>query len=246
METKKLNRKLVYLMSSFFIAMAPGFAKAATAANAGAEAILKSRRSSFSSNNTGLEASAGCNCSTDTAGFSTTTTSKAITPLSDRRTSAAPSSSGLSTLIFTGLAVTNYMKTKAADAAAATRSTATAIGRTIMPNCEHPVLEESGKASYYGPGVGPRTATGARFNRQGMTAAHPDRDMLGKKVVLRDATTGKTVAAEINDLCPGCKPRTNGKIIDLSEGLFRRFASTSQGIIKKFEIWVCKDKKPVS
>lgn len=224
METLKLNRSFAYSVLSVLLVLLPIAPKALAAGSA----TMKPRVSSYTSTSQ-TEAMAGCNCSIDSESFSDNG--------SGRQSVSIQGPSGLGLLLFTSSLVTGYVKTKAAAAAQTTRSTASAVGRAIMPGCK---LEESGKASYYGPGVGPRTATGERFNRQGMTAAHPDRDMLGKKVVLRDADTGKTQSAEINDLCPGCKPHRNGRIIDLSEGLFRRFASTSKGVIKNFQIWVCK------
>lgn len=81
-----------------------------------------------------------------------------------------------------------------------------------------------GKASYYHDSLhGRRTASGERYNRSAMTAAHK-RLPLGSKVRVTNVKTGKSIKVKINDRGPFVK----GRIIDLS-----RKAATKLGIIKK-------------
>ena len=71
----------------------------------------------------------------------------------------------------------------------------------------------AGKASYYGSESGARTASGARYNPMGMTAAHRSLPF-GTKVRVKSASTGRSVVVTIVDRGPFIK----GRIIDLSKG----------------------------
>lgn len=81
----------------------------------------------------------------------------------------------------------------------------------------------SGKASYYWQGQ--RTASGARFNPDGMTAAHRTLPF-GTKVRVTNRVNGKSVVVTINDR----GPFIGGRIIDLSRGAARAISMTGMGV----------------
>lgn len=86
-----------------------------------------------------------------------------------------------------------------------------------------------GKASWYGRELaGRRTASGERFKPSGLTAASWHHG-LGQRVTVRNQKNGRSVTVRVNDRGPA---RWTGRIIDLSEGAFRKLADTRQGIIK--------------
>jgi rare lipoprotein A len=70
-----------------------------------------------------------------------------------------------------------------------------------------------GQASFYGRGLqGRRTASGERFDRKALTAAHPTLPF-GTLVQVENLLTGRKVVVRINDRGPFAR----GRIIDLSE-----------------------------
>ena len=70
-----------------------------------------------------------------------------------------------------------------------------------------------GQASLYGRGLhGRRTASGERFDRKALTAAHPSLPF-GTLVRVENLITGRSVVVRINDRGPFVR----GRIIDLSE-----------------------------
>lgn len=74
-------------------------------------------------------------------------------------------------------------------------------------------FEQSGTASWYGPGFhGRRTASGERFDQNERTAAHRTLP-LGSEVTVTNEATGQSVDVEINDRGPYSK----GRVIDLSK-----------------------------
>lgn len=78
---------------------------------------------------------------------------------------------------------------------------------------EPPAFEQTGKASWYGPGFhGRKTASGARFNQYALTAAHRTLP-LGTEVKVTNLETGRTIMVRINDR----GPYVDGRIIDLSK-----------------------------
>lgn len=86
-----------------------------------------------------------------------------------------------------------------------------------------------GQASYYGRELaGRRTANGERFKPSGLTAASWHHGF-GQRVTVINQKNGRTVTVRINDRGPA---GWTGRIIDLSEGAFRKLADTRQGIIK--------------
>lgn len=84
---------------------------------------------------------------------------------------------------------------------------------------------QTGLASYYGPGVGDKTATGERFDPSGMTAAHRTLPF-GTRVKVTRVDTGDSVVVRINDRGP-FKP---GRVIDLSEGAAKTLRMTDVGL----------------
>ncbi len=74
-------------------------------------------------------------------------------------------------------------------------------------------LVARGQASFYGRGLqGRRTASGERFDRKALTAAHPTLPF-GTLVQVESLVTGRSVVVRINDRGPYAR----GRIIDLSE-----------------------------
>jgi rare lipoprotein A len=81
----------------------------------------------------------------------------------------------------------------------------------------------SGMASFYGNESGSKTASGARFNQNAMTAAHRSLPF-GTK--LRVTHGGRSVVVTINDRGPFIR----GRVLDLSTGAARAIGLTSAGV----------------
>ena len=81
----------------------------------------------------------------------------------------------------------------------------------------------SGKASYYWQGQ--QTASGARFNPNGMTAAHRTLPF-GTRVRVTNHSNGRSVVVTINDR----GPFIGGRIIDLSRGAAQAISMTGAGV----------------
>lgn len=83
-----------------------------------------------------------------------------------------------------------------------------------------------GVASYYGyDGSGNRTATGERFNPEGMTAAHRSLPF-GTRVRVTNTRNGRSVVVRINDRGPFIR----GRIIDISVGAARILGMMGSGV----------------
>ncbi|WP_407886983.1 septal ring lytic transglycosylase RlpA family protein [Scytonema sp. NUACC26] len=83
-----------------------------------------------------------------------------------------------------------------------------------------------GMASWYGyDGSGNRTATGERYNPEGLTAAHRSLPF-GTRVRVINTRNGRSVVVRINDRGPFIR----GRIIDLSAGAARILGVMSTGI----------------
>jgi len=94
------------------------------------------------------------------------------------------------------------------------------------------VLVDKGLASWYGGQFhGRLTASGERFDRGDMTAAHRTLPF-GSKVCVRNISTGKTVLVRINDRGPFAP----GRVIDLSQAAARELGIQGLGI-KPVELW---------
>lgn len=81
----------------------------------------------------------------------------------------------------------------------------------------------SGMASYYWQGQ--QTASGARFNPNGLTAAHRSLPF-GTRVRVTNRHNGRSVIVVINDRGPFIA----GRIIDLSRGAAQVIAMTGAGV----------------
>ncbi len=83
-----------------------------------------------------------------------------------------------------------------------------------------------GRASYYGPGfAGRRTASGAIFHPERLTAAHRSLP-LGTKVRVTNLHNGESVLVTINDRGPFVR----GRQIDLSMGAARQIGMLGRGV----------------
>ena len=85
--------------------------------------------------------------------------------------------------------------------------------------------DQCGGASWYGPGFhGKKTASGAKFNENAMTAAHKSLPF-GTVVEVTDQRTGKSIKVTITDRGPFHK----GRIIDLSKAAAAKLGTKSAG-----------------
>ncbi|MGO4682765.1 septal ring lytic transglycosylase RlpA family protein [Hyphomicrobium sp. 2TAF46] len=82
-----------------------------------------------------------------------------------------------------------------------------------------------GMASYYWEGQ--KTASGARFNPEGMTAAHRTLPF-GTRVRVTNQSNGQSVVVTINDR----GPFIGGRVIDLSRGAARQINMTGAGVAR--------------
>lgn len=90
------------------------------------------------------------------------------------------------------------------------------------------LAKECGGASWYGPGFhGKKTASGARFNENAMTAAHKTLP-LGTVVTVTNQRTGKVIRVTINDRGPFVR----GRIIDLSKAAAAKLGTKQAGVGK--------------
>ena len=98
----------------------------------------------------------------------------------------------------------------------AVRTKTTATGKTI--------IEQVGEASFYGKGFhGWLTASGSRFNRHGLTAAHPTLP-LGTRARVTNLESGQTVSVQITDRGPYAK----GRDLDLSQAAAAQIGLTQK------------------
>lgn len=105
----------------------------------------------------------------------------------------------------------------------ATRSKAPATTGTSSA-----ILEvREGLASFYGPGFhGKETASGSKFDMKSMVAAHPSYPF-GTVVRVTNVRNGRAVELRIVDRGPARVPRSEGVIIDVSQG-----AATSLNFVR--------------
>lgn len=89
-----------------------------------------------------------------------------------------------------------------------------------------PAHSLKGVASYYGAKFhGRKTASGARFDQEKLTAAHKTLPF-GTPVRVTNLRNGETVDVRINDRGPFHK----GRVIDLSKGAAREIGMLSAGL----------------
>jgi len=87
---------------------------------------------------------------------------------------------------------------------------------------------QRGKASWYGGRLhGRKTASGERFNKDAMTAAHRTLPF-GSRVRVTNLANGRTVVVRINDRGPFGR----GRIIDLSEAAARALQMIRSGVVR--------------
>ncbi|WP_376708626.1 MULTISPECIES: septal ring lytic transglycosylase RlpA family protein [Bradyrhizobium] len=84
----------------------------------------------------------------------------------------------------------------------------------------------SGKASFYSYPKG-KTASGSRFNRDALTAAHRSLSF-GTRVRVTDLTSRKSVVVRITDR----GPRVRDRVLDLSLGAARSLGITDRGVVQ--------------
>jgi len=86
---------------------------------------------------------------------------------------------------------------------------------------------QTGKASWYGgKHHGGPTASGERFNKNALTAAHR-RHKFGTRVKVTNKKNGRSVVVRINDR----GPFTKGRIIDLSEAAAKQLDMIDAGVV---------------
>ncbi|HLL24263.1 MAG TPA: septal ring lytic transglycosylase RlpA family protein [Kofleriaceae bacterium] len=87
--------------------------------------------------------------------------------------------------------------------------------------------QQGGKASWYGGRHhGGPTASGERFNKRAMTAAHRSLPF-GTRVRVTNLRNGRSVTVRINDR----GPFTRGRIIDLSEAAAEKLDMIEAGVV---------------
>jgi rare lipoprotein A len=96
------------------------------------------------------------------------------------------------------------------------------VGISFAPTI---AIAETGGASWYGREGGNVTATGARYNPGGMTAAHRTLPF-GTRVRVTNLRNGRSVVVTINDR----GPFVGGRIIDLSEAAASAIGIKSSGV----------------
>lgn len=91
----------------------------------------------------------------------------------------------------------------------------------------HPAGVQDGKASWYGgKHHGGPTASGERFNKNAMTAAHRTLKM-NTRVRVTNKRNGRSVEVRINDR----GPYGRGRIIDLSEAAAKKLDMIDAGVV---------------
>jgi rare lipoprotein A len=97
----------------------------------------------------------------------------------------------------------------------------------VLPAQPIPVVLDTGTASYYGRAHhGRRTASGERFDMNGLTAAHPWLPF-GTRVRVTVAGTGRSVVVTITD-----RLYSHTRIVDLSQGAARLLGIIQQGLAR--------------
>jgi rare lipoprotein A len=91
-----------------------------------------------------------------------------------------------------------------------------------------PGFKQKGVASYYADRFhGRKTASGVRYDKTALTAAHKTLP-LGTKVRVTNLKNGESVEVEINDRGPHVK----GRVVDLSKAAARELGMMSSGLVK--------------
>lgn len=91
-----------------------------------------------------------------------------------------------------------------------------------------PGYKQKGVASFYADRFhGRKTASGVRYDKGALTAAHKSLP-LGTKVRVTNLKNGDSVEVEINDRGPHVK----GRVVDLSKAAARELGMMSAGLVK--------------
>jgi rare lipoprotein A len=87
---------------------------------------------------------------------------------------------------------------------------------------------QNGVASYYGPELhGRRTASGERFNKEALTAAHRSAPF-GARLKVTNLANGRSVVVRVNDRGPFVR----GRIVDVSQGAARHLGMQGRGVAR--------------
>lgn len=87
---------------------------------------------------------------------------------------------------------------------------------------------QTGMISYYGGKFhGRKTASGARFDKNAMTAAHRTLPF-GTRLKVTNLANGKSVVVTVNDR----GPFSHGRILDLSEAAARKIGMMDKGTVR--------------
>jgi rare lipoprotein A len=96
----------------------------------------------------------------------------------------------------------------------------------LMTGTDSQAAAQSGKASYYHDRFhGHRTASGAAYNKNALSAAHKTLP-LGTQVLVTDTRSGRSVVVRINDRGPYAR----GRVIDLSRAAAREIGLVNKGV----------------
>jgi len=105
---------------------------------------------------------------------------------------------------------------------------ATLAFHPVTSTAGEPGFKQKGIASYYADRFqGRKTASGVRYDKRALTAAHKTLP-LGTKVRVTNLKNGESVEVEINDRGPHVK----GRVVDLSKAAARELDMTSAGLVK--------------
>ena len=106
-------------------------------------------------------------------------------------------------------------------------SVALILGTTTLANAkENKPFVQQGKASWYGRQFhGRKTASGERYNMNGLTAAHRYLPF-GTKLKVTCKQTGKSVIVRVNDR----GPFHGNRVLDLSKGAAQQLGLTQRGV----------------
>lgn len=99
---------------------------------------------------------------------------------------------------------------------------------TFIASSQAMAYQAVGKASWYGPGFdGRKTASGERFNRNAMTAAHKSLP-LHSHVRVTNLANNESIVVKINDR----GPYAHGRLIDLSQAAARAIGIRGVGKVE--------------
>lgn len=100
-------------------------------------------------------------------------------------------------------------------------------GMAVAPTESH-AAAQCGKASWYGGKFhGRKTASGERFNQNGMSAAHRTLPF-GTKVRVKNLNNGRSVVLRINDR----GPFSRGRVIDVSKAAASKLGFIRSGTVR--------------